>query len=86
MRTEELRELIKKTPFQPFRLFLSNGQSYDITHPDLAMVGQNDLILGLPASDLPAGTFDRFVFVALMHINNTEPPPPATHAATNGPA
>jgi hypothetical protein len=86
MRTEELRELIKKTPFQPFRLFLSNGQSYDVTHPDLAMVGRNDLILGLPASDIPAGVFDRFVFVALMRINNIEPLPPASHAEKNGPA
>jgi len=86
MRTEELRGLLKKVPFKPFRLYLSNGQSYDVTHPDLAVVGRNDVFIGLPSGDLPAGVYDRFAFVALMHINNIEPLPPATHAEKNGPA
>jgi hypothetical protein len=86
MRNEEIRAMLKKVPFQPFRMLLSNGKVYDIPHPDLAIVLRNDMIIGLPADDLPAGVADRFAFVALMHINNIEPLPPASHAEENGPA
>jgi hypothetical protein len=73
MRAEEIRDPLRKVPFQPFRIFLSNGKSYDILDPDLAKVGKNDLLLGIPAKDLPPGVADHFEFVALMHISNIEP-------------
>ena len=36
MRPEDLREYLKREPFQPFRLHLSSGAFFDIRQPELA--------------------------------------------------
>ena len=86
MRTEEIRKLLKKEPFRPFRVFLSNGKSYDVTHPELAVVGTHDMFLGLQAEGLEPGVYGHFALVTLIHINNIETLPPAPHVEKNGPA
>lgn len=59
MRSEDLRQLVRRQPFQPLRLSLSNGQVYEVRHPELAMVGRSTLLLGRPATAvefLPPGS------------------------------
>jgi hypothetical protein len=38
MRSDELIKYVRQQPFQPFRLFLSNGRRFDIHHPELILV------------------------------------------------
>ena len=73
MRPEDIQAFLKKEPFQPFRLTLTDGRTYDVRHPELAMVGRSTLIIGLPAPDDPAPVYDRFVTVSLLHIMQMEP-------------
>src|SRR5689334_4533968 len=40
MTQEELHEAARHQPFEPFRLILTTGATFDIHHPDLIMVGR----------------------------------------------
>ena len=37
MRPDDVRAELRIQPFQPFRIRLSNGKTYDVPHPDLVM-------------------------------------------------
>jgi hypothetical protein len=72
MVAEELRASLKQQPFEPFRLVMTDGESYRIPHPDLLMVGRRTAIVGL-VGDESQEYFDRSVKVDLAHIIRLEP-------------
>ncbi len=65
MEPSTLNELLKRHPFQPFRLKLSNQETVDIRNPDLVVVMRRDIFVADPSGD-------RFRLVALMHIAEIE--------------
>jgi hypothetical protein len=73
MRPEDIRLFLTRRPFQPFRITLTDGRTYEVRHPELAMVGRSNVVVGLPASGDPEPVFDRFVWVSLLHIMQVEP-------------
>lgn len=73
MRPQDILDLLQRRPFEPFRLCLSDGASFEVRHPELAMVGRSTMLIGIAAPDSPEPVFDRFVNCALMHITRTEP-------------
>lgn len=77
MRTEDIQQLVRQRPFRPFRVTLTDGRSYDVRHPELAMVGRTTVAIGLPANG-DETVYDRLVTVDLLHIMQTEPVDPAT--------
>jgi hypothetical protein len=85
MRPDEFRGLLSAQPFQPFRIHLSNGLSYDIRHPEMALVERSIvwIYLNEPA-DLPT-LAERRVFVVLLHIVYGEFVEPTSGPSTNGP-
>lgn len=83
MRSDEVRSLLRKQPFQPFRLHLSNGKAFDIRHPELAMVGRSTVFIGRPAKGFTEPTYEDFDLVDLLHINNVEPLPSPTPPVSN---
>jgi len=85
MRTEEMQRLLREQPFRPFRIYLSNGRTHDVRHPELVVVGRSIAFIGKPAADLPNGAFDDFAIVTLLHINEVEPLPVSAPPSTNGP-
>ena len=74
MRPDDIREWLMQRPFQPFRLHLTNGTSFDVRHPDQARIGRSTLVIGMspPASEAALQT-ERDVMVALIHITHLEP-------------
>jgi hypothetical protein len=55
MSPQELHDALKHKPFEPFRIVMTDGQGYDIRHPDLLMVGLRTTTVGLtgqPGPDL----------------------------------
>ena len=79
----EIRTALRKQPFEPFRLVMTDGGSLDIRHPDLLWVGQESAHVGLTGD--PAQTlFERFVFVDLAHIIRLEPLPLTPASKPNG--
>ena len=73
MRPEDILTLLRAQPFVPFRFHLSNGTTYEIRHPEFVMVGRSSLVIGLPRPNAREPVYDRFVTVALLHINQIEP-------------
>jgi hypothetical protein len=72
IRPEDIRQLLQKKPFQPFRMHMSNGQSYEVTHPELAMVTKGTIVVSkaVPGSEEPIG--EGIHLVSVLHINNIE--------------
>lgn len=73
MRPEDLLELLRTYPFEPFRVHLSDGASYDIHHPDMAIVERSKVIIGVPGREGPDGPMERTVNCALIHVVRAEP-------------
>ena len=83
MRPDDLRRHVRKQPFQPFRLFITDGSDYLIRHPEHAAVFQSYVWLGIPGTDALGQPIEREVEVALLHITRIEPQPPAPAASAN---
>ena len=81
MRPEDVREFLRRQPFRPFRLTLTDGRTYDVMHPELAMVGRSWMQVGLARPGDPKNIAERLSSVPLLDIMQIEPlefvvPPP----------
>jgi hypothetical protein len=65
MNADTIREWLSRQPFEPFELRLSNGETYQVRHPEVIAIGKNRIAIVDPG-------IDRFVHVALVHINSIE--------------
>jgi len=72
MRPDDVLQLLRARPFQPFRISLSDGQQYDVRHPDIAIVSRSTVLLGIPGPRGPDGPVERVVTCALVHITRME--------------
>ncbi len=80
MRPDDILRLLRATPFEPFRISLSDGTEYEVRHPELAIVGRSTVVAGVPGPEGPPGPVQRMVHCALIHITRTE----AVDGATDG--
>jgi hypothetical protein len=71
MTVQTFRELFNKRPFQPFRLVMSSGQTYDIRHPEMAMLTRTDILVGIDVED--DGVPAEFKICSLLHVTAVEP-------------
>lgn len=85
MSPDELRDSLRQQPFEPFRLVLTDGATYDVRHPDLLWVGQRSAYVGLTGQ--PGQTlFERAVKVDLLHVTQIVPLEATASLPKNGPA
>ncbi len=71
MDANELHEKVRKQPFEPFRIHLSDGKAYDVAHPEQIMVGQRSSYVGIPGRR--EGPFQKIATVSNIHITRIEP-------------
>ena len=86
MRPEELTELLRKRPFVPLRIHLTDGQSYDLRHPEQVLVLRQGIDIGIQPDPI-TGVLERVEHCALWHIVRVEelqPAAPQSDAATAG--
>jgi len=57
-------------PFQPFRLHMSNGKTYDIANHDAAFVKRNAVEIGIDLDN--EGFASRFVECSILRIATIE--------------
>ncbi|MBC8108283.1 MAG: hypothetical protein H7Z14_16980 [Anaerolineae bacterium] len=76
MTADTFREILKRTPFEPFRVVMSSGESYNAMHPEMALVSARSLILALPDSSAAEG--ERLAFCSYLHIAHVETLRPQT--------
>ncbi|MDO8631742.1 MAG: hypothetical protein Q7R41_14740 [Phycisphaerales bacterium] len=71
MRPSDIIQHVRKQPFQPVRVFISDGSSYDIRHPEMMMVGRTEVVIGLLTDG--NDVYDRFAYCDPVHITRIEP-------------
>jgi hypothetical protein len=70
MTAETFREILRRKPFEPFRIVMSSGESYNVMHPEMVFVTAKSLILALPDSTQPEG--ERLAFCSYLHLAHVE--------------
>lgn len=83
MSSNELLLYARRQPFVPFRIVLTTGESYDVVHPDLIMVGKRSAMVGFADPGQPP-VFDRLTIVDLLHIVRMEELPSTAPTSSNG--
>lgn len=77
MTVQTFRELLSQRPFRPFRLVMSSGQTYEVRHPEMALLTRTSILVGVDITEegIPA----EFKICSLLHVTAVEP---LTHQAT----
>ena len=70
MSPQDLSDLLRKRPFVPFRIYATDGRTYDVRHPDQALVLRTRVILPLPRT--PDENAERSEHLALIHVVRLE--------------
>jgi hypothetical protein len=71
MTVQTFKELLTQRPFKPFRLVMSSGETYEVRHPEMAMLTRSDILVGLDETD--EGVPGRFKICSLLHVTAIEP-------------
>jgi hypothetical protein len=71
MTVQTFREMLARRPFQPVKLTLSSGQSYEIRHPEMAMLTRTSILVGVDLAE--DGVPAEFKILSLLHVTAIEP-------------
>lgn len=82
MKCEEARQYLWREPFEPVRIRLKDGRTFDIRHSNLTLAAEAILIIGIPPADEPDAWYsDRKLWVQWAEVEAIEPlPTPAAPA------
>ena len=70
MTADTSREILRRAPFEPFRVVMSSGESYNVLHPEMVFVTAKALILAIPDSTNADG--ERLAFCSYLHLAHVE--------------
>lgn len=71
MTLQTFREMLARRPFQAVRLTLSSGQSFEIRHPESALLTRTSILIGIDVAD--DGVPAEFKIISLLHVASMEP-------------
>jgi hypothetical protein len=69
MRADDFVQLLRSRPFQPFRIHSSDGQTYDIRHPDQLIVLRSRIVVGVGSGN---GVAEHLEHLSLLHVVRVE--------------
>jgi hypothetical protein len=72
MTAEELIELLAERPFKPLRLHLSDGRIRDIRHPEMAIVAEDAIAVGVPREEGSRRAY-KITHCSIQNIVEVEP-------------
>jgi len=59
MSQQDLLEMLRQRPFQPFRIHASDGIVYEIRHPEMMVVGRTKGLIFFPPEGASLPALDR---------------------------
>ncbi|HEY4233127.1 MAG TPA: hypothetical protein VGM76_06860 [Lacipirellulaceae bacterium] len=68
MNANEIREVARSQPFRPFTIYMDDGASYRVEHPDGVALGNFVAVVALPPTD----EGDKFMRLSIRHISRIE--------------
>lgn len=72
MSPEELNSALRRRPYIPLRIHVTDGVHYDVFNPEMAKIGRTILFIGFQRNvDRPF--FDEPVMVSMRHVTRVEP-------------
>lgn len=71
MTVQTFREMLTRRPFQPVRLTLSSGQTFEIRHPEMAFLTRTSILIGIDLAE--DGVPAEFKIISLLHVASMEP-------------
>ena len=71
MTLQTFRQLLQRRPFQPFCVVMSSGESYDVTHPEAALLMRTTLYIGTDFDK--DGIPEDSRMASLLHVTSVEP-------------
>ena len=63
--------MLTRRPFQPVRLTLSSGQTFEIRHPEMAFLTRTSILIGIDLAE--DGVPAEFKIISLLHVASMEP-------------
>jgi hypothetical protein len=80
MKPEEMRALLRKRPFQPIRVHLTDGEFVDIIYPEINLVASDTFAVGVPpvVRSEPWPRAERAILLGWEVIDRVEPLPIAS--------
>ena len=63
---------LRATPFEPFRIHLNSGRTYEIRHPEMLRVGRSSLNVYSFVGE-PSDPYERMEMVSLVLVGRMEP-------------
>ncbi|MEM6329742.1 MAG: hypothetical protein AAF790_05790 [Planctomycetota bacterium] len=73
MKRQTLRDRMTRTPFEPFRLVMSSGESYEVRRPEMAYLTKSDVIVGTESEgdNVPS----QYRICSMLHVTAVEQMP-----------
>jgi hypothetical protein len=68
---ESLRAEFRRQPFVPLRLYLTGGKTYDIRHPEMAMITSREVYIGTETTP-GSGVAKESDLGSLLHVDRVE--------------
>jgi hypothetical protein len=68
----DLLKWIRKAPFEPFRIRLNSGRTFDVRHPEMALVSATSVILVTYRGD-PPDLYEDLQMLGLQLVESIEP-------------
>jgi len=72
MRPDALRLFLQKRPFFPFRVYVSDGASYYVPHPEAAEVAGMTLLIQVGPTGFAGPPGERLATISLIHVTRIE--------------
>jgi hypothetical protein len=84
MSPADILQALRKRPFEPFRIEVSDGTAYEVRHPEMVMVGLGSLSIGIPPVGALQPVYERVETVSLRHIVKLIPLTQSVGGSGNG--
>ncbi len=70
MTRDDIKALLTRHPFEPLRVKTSNGEVFEIRHPEMVMLSKSVLLIAHP--DAEGNPSDKIEYVSYLHITSIE--------------
>jgi hypothetical protein len=69
MSSDEVRNMLRAKPFRPFQINLADGDSFQIVHPDFAIISPSGqtIVAYTPKNEMKI--IDLFLVTSIEHVN-----------------
>jgi hypothetical protein len=70
MTLDALKAILTRRPFEPMRVKTSNGEVFEIRHPEMASLARSAMVIVHPNPD--GSPSDKVEYVSYLHIASVE--------------